>query len=76
MATTPVSKPIGTTGASGNSGFATLVTAHTAAIATAVTTAQAVTGATGITISPAQLTVDSVSATFEMLTTILYTVVS
>jgi hypothetical protein len=77
MATyTPVTKIIGTTGASGQAALATLITAQNAAVVTGVTTALAVTGSTGITVSNAALSVDTDSHFLYMVQTIAYTVVS
>lgn len=78
MANTPVTKIIGTTGASGGAAFQTMVTTQNAAIVTAVTAAQAVTGVApnSITVSPATLAVDSVSSIFELYQTVSYVVVS
>jgi len=75
---TPVTKVIGTTGASGANGFNALITAQNAAVAAAVTTAQGVTGVApqSISISPAQLLLDTTSTLFEMIQTLSYTVIS
>jgi hypothetical protein len=77
MATyTPVSKIIGTTGASGGQNFQTAVAAQITAVAAAVTTAQGVTGVIpqSITVSPCQPIFDTLL--YELVSTVSYTVLS
>lgn len=72
----PISKVIGTTGATGAQNFAGLITAQNAAVATAVAGAS---GATGfvlntIHVSPATMTSDTGSGILEMIQTVTYVV--
>lgn len=73
---TPVSKIIGTTGATGSAGFQGLITAQNAAVATAVTTALGVTGYVPNTlqVTSANLTSDTGSGFLEMIQTVKYVV--
>lgn len=73
---TPVSKVIGTTGATTGSGLATLITAQNSAVATAVTAALAVTGVApqSIAISPTESIQDA--GLYALIQTVTYTVIS
>lgn len=79
MATyTPVSKLVGTTGASGAAGIVNLMASQVTAMATAVGTAIGLTGYSpnSLVISPAQLVVDTDSHVLDIVQTITYTIIT
>lgn len=71
----PTTVIVGSTGASGQTGYAAAVTAQQTAVQAAVVAAQGATGVIlqGITVSPAQLIIDTFANFYRLQQTVTYT---